>query len=63
MNLVHMDRQHPEEVETGDKNTMEKIQPLQELDEEKRSMLFKMSDSMLTKKKFKDFFNKNVASL
>jgi hypothetical protein len=55
--------QHPEEVETGVKNTMEKIQPLQELDEEKRSMLFKMSDPMLTKKKFKDLFNKNVATL
>jgi hypothetical protein len=39
MNLVHMDRQHPEEVETGDKNTMEEIQPLQELDEEECSMI------------------------
>ncbi|WP_430906562.1 hypothetical protein [Maribacter sp. 2-571] len=35
----------------------------QELDEEESSMIFKMIDSFLTKKKFKDFFNKNVASL
>lgn len=28
-----------------------------------RSMIFKMIDSFLTKKKFKDFFNKNVATL
>jgi len=36
---------------------------MQELDEEERSMIFKMIDSFLTKKKFKDFINKNVTSL
>jgi hypothetical protein len=34
-----------------------------DLDEDERSMIFKMIDSFLTKKKFKDFFDKNVASL
>jgi Mlc titration factor MtfA (ptsG expression regulator) len=58
-----MDGKLPQEVETEDKTTMEQLQLMQELDEEERSMLFKMIDSFLTKKKFKDFFNKNVASL
>ena len=34
-----------------------------ELDEKERAMIFKMFDKMLTSQKFKDFFNKNVASL
>ncbi|MGS2764562.1 hypothetical protein [Sinomicrobium sp. M5D2P9] len=42
---------------------MEQFKLMQELDEDERSMIFKMIDSFLTKKKFKDFFNKNVASL
>jgi hypothetical protein len=33
------------------------------MDEEDRSMIFKMIDTILTKKKFKDFFQKNVAAL
>jgi len=61
--LVHLDGELPQEVEIEDKTTMEQLKLMQELDEEERSMIFKMIDSLLTKKKFKDFFNKNVASL
>ena len=61
--LVHLDGDLPQEVEIEDKTTMEQLKLMQELDEEERSMIFKMIDSFLTKKKFKDFFNKNVASL
>lgn len=61
--LVHLDGELPQEVEIEDKTTMEQLKLMQELDEEERSMIFKMIDSFLTKKKFKDFFNKNVASL
>lgn len=39
---------------------MERIQQLDDCD--KRS-IFKMVDKMFTTKKFKDFFNKNVATL
>jgi hypothetical protein len=42
---------------------MEQLQLMQELDEEERSMIFKMIDKMLTSQKLKDFFNKQVASL
>ena len=34
-----------------------------QLDEEDKSTVFKIIDTMLTKNKFKDFFNKNVAAL
>ena len=61
--IVYMDGELPQEVEIEDKTIMEQLQLMQELDEEERSMIFKMIDTMLTKKKFKDFFNKNVASL
>jgi len=33
------------------------------LDEDDRTIVFKIIDAMLTKKKFKDFFNNNVAAL
>ncbi|WP_339688041.1 hypothetical protein [uncultured Nonlabens sp.] len=58
-----MDGELPQEVDIEDKTTMEQLQLIQELDEKERSMIFKMTDSFLSKKKFKDFFNKNVASL
>jgi hypothetical protein len=36
---------------------------LQQLDEEDKNIVFKIIEKMLTTKKFKDFFNKNVAVL
>lgn len=53
----------PKEVVIEDKTVIEQMQLLQQLDEEDRSTVFKIIDKMLTTKKFKDFFNKNVAML
>jgi transcriptional regulator with XRE-family HTH domain len=53
----------PTEVVIEDKSTIEQMQLIQQLDEEDRSTVFKIIDKMLTTKKFKDFFNKNVAML
>jgi len=39
------------------------MQLLQQLEEEDKQTVFKIIDKMLTTKKFKDFFNKNVAAL
>ena len=36
---------------------------INQIDEEDKSTVFKIIDTMLTKKKFKDFFKKNVAAL
>ncbi|WP_010183073.1 hypothetical protein [Aquimarina agarilytica] len=42
---------------------MEQVKLIAELEEEKKNMVFKMIDTFLTKKKFKDFFQKNIAAL
>ena len=61
--LVNGDGPLPEEVVLEDTNTLEQVRLIQELNEEDRTMVFKMIETFLTKKKFKDFFNKNVAAL
>jgi transcriptional regulator with XRE-family HTH domain len=53
----------PEDVTIEDKPDFEKLHLINHLDEDDRSMVFKIIDKMLTTKKFKDFFNKNVAAL
>ena len=61
--LVHMGEAVPKEVSMEDKTTVEQVKLIQELDQEEKSMVFKMIETFLTKKKFKDFFNKNIAAL
>lgn len=46
-----------------DKTTAEQIQLIQQLEEDDKQTIFKLIDKMLTNKKFKDFFNKNIATL
>jgi transcriptional regulator with XRE-family HTH domain len=53
----------PKEVIIEDKSTLEQLQLIQELEEEDKQTVFKIIDTMLTKKKFKDFFNKNISAL
>ena len=53
----------PKEVILEDKSENEQIKLINQLDEEDKSTILKIIDTMLTKKKFKDFFQKNVASL
>ena len=61
--LVNFEGEIPNEVTFEDKNTIEQMQLIQQLDEEDKTTVFKIVETMLTKKKFKDFFNKNVAVL
>lgn len=61
--LVHMSGQMPEEVTIVDKSVSERINLIQQLEESDKKALFRIIDGMLTKSKFKDFFNKNVAAL
>jgi transcriptional regulator with XRE-family HTH domain len=61
--LVHLGDNIPQEVSVGDKTTVEQVKLIQELDQEEKNMVFKMIETFLTKKKFKDFFQKNVAAL
>jgi transcriptional regulator with XRE-family HTH domain len=61
--ILNPDKDVPKEVTVEDKTTMEQVRLIQELDEEDKHVIFRMIDTMLTKKKFKDFFNKNIAAL
>ena len=60
--VVHFDNQ-PAEVTIQDKPNFEQVNLINQLDEEDRTVVFKIIDTMLTKKKFKDFFNNNIAAL
>ena len=60
---VNFDGNIPDEVTIEDKSLMEQVKLIAELEPEEKNMIFKMIDTFLTKKKFKDFFQKNVAAL
>jgi hypothetical protein len=46
-----------------DKIIIELVKFIQELEPDEKSSIFKMMDAFLTKKKFKDFFQSNIAAL
>ena len=60
--VVHFDVQ-PVNITIQDRSNFEQINMINQLDEDDRTVVFKIIDTMLTKKKFKDFFNNNVAAL
>jgi len=61
--IVNYEGGTPKEVILEDKSEVEQFKLINQLDQEDKSTILKIIDTMLTKKKFKDFFNKNVASL
>jgi transcriptional regulator with XRE-family HTH domain len=61
--ILNPDKELPKEVTVEDKTTTEQVRLIQQLDDEDKHVIFRMIDTMLTKKKFKDFFNKNIAAL
>ena len=61
--IVNFDGAIPQEITIEDKAMMEQVKMIQELEPDEKNMVFKMVDTFLTKKKFKDFFQKNVATL
>jgi len=61
--IVHMGADVPKEITVEDKTASEQLRLIAELDEKDKSVIFNMIDTMLTKKKFKDFFQKNIAAL
>jgi len=61
--LLNPGKELPKEVTVEDKTTMEQVRLIQQLDDEDKHVIFKMIDTMLTNKKFKDSFQKNVAAL
>jgi transcriptional regulator with XRE-family HTH domain len=53
----------PKEVVIEDKSSVEQLQLIQQLEDDDKQTIFKLIEKMLTNKKFKDFFAKNVAML
>ena len=53
----------PKEVSVEDKATLEKLQLINELEEEEKSILLKLIDTFISKKRFKDYLQKNIATL
>jgi len=50
-----------DDIKIEDKNLIERFKMIDSLDESEREALITIIDSMLTKKKFKDFFQKEIA--
>ena len=61
--ILNYDENIIPKVVIEDKTTAEQIQLIQQLEEDDKQTIFKLIDKMLTNKKFKDFFNKNIATL
>jgi transcriptional regulator with XRE-family HTH domain len=61
--IIHYEGKLPKEITIEDKTVNEKMRLIDQLDEDDKSALYRMIDCMLTKNKFKEFFNKNIASL
>lgn len=61
--IINFDGKIPKEVILEDKTTVEQMKLIQQLDDEDKQTILRLIDKMLTNKKFKDFFQKNVAAL
>ena len=61
--IVNYEGSIPEPVSVADKPELEKLRLIEQLDEDDKTTIFSLVEKMLTNKKFKDFFAKNVAGL
>jgi hypothetical protein len=61
--IVHMGMEVPKVITLEDKTATEQARLISEMDEKDKNIVFGMIETMLTKKKFKDFFAKNIAAL
>ena len=61
--IINYDGKIPQEVVIEDKTATEQMRLIQQLDDEDKQTILRLIEKMLTNKKFKDFFQKNVAAL
>ena len=61
--LIHNNANITKEIKIEDKTANEKLRLMDQLEEEDKQAVYRIIDGMLTKAKFKDFFNKNIATL
>lgn len=55
------DKKQPTPVTIEDKTVSKKIRLVVQLEEEDKNLVYKMLDTMLTKKKFQYFFQQNIS--
>jgi transcriptional regulator with XRE-family HTH domain len=60
--LLNPDNSKPSPVTLEDKTVTEKIRLIEQLEDEDKNVIYKMLDTMLTKKKFQDFFQQNITT-
>ena len=53
----------PKEISLTDKKTIEQLQIINELNKEEKSILLKLIETFVSKKRFKDYLEKNIAKL
>lgn len=58
--ILNPDDSLPEPVTVEDKTTGEKIKLIEQLEDEDRNVIYRMIETMLTKKKFQDFLQQNI---
>ena len=61
--IINYDGKIPKEVVIEDKTTIEQMRLIEQLDEDDKQTIFRLIEKMLTNKKFREFFQKNVAAL
>jgi len=61
--IINYDDGLPKEIILEEKNDDERFKLINNLDEDDKNTILKIIDKMLTTKKFKEFFDKNMASL
>jgi hypothetical protein len=58
--LINLEDGIPNEVVIEDEPLTQQLKLINQLEDDDRNVIFKMIDTMLTKKKFQDFFQKNL---
>jgi hypothetical protein len=53
----------PNEVTIEDKATLEQLKLINELDSEEKTILLKLIETFVSKKRFKDYLQNNIANL
>jgi transcriptional regulator with XRE-family HTH domain len=63
--IIYYDKKNsaPTEVSVQDKATLEQLQLINELEEEEKNILLKLIETFVSKKRFKDYLQNNIATL
>jgi transcriptional regulator with XRE-family HTH domain len=61
--IINYDGKIPQEVVLEEMPATEQMKMIQLLDEEDKETVFRIIDKMLTTKRFKDFFQQNIATI